>query len=188
MKDAEKSRQGAIKESVVNTLIDSMTLINRSYVYEFASEAYCRTHGKTKKELIGNSVASVWGEEDFNKFIKKHLDQCFIGNVVHYENWLEFPETGLRCYRVSYSPYFNEKGEVTHAVVSSLDITDSKKEEEALEKSEAQFRTILKSMHYGVYTFDTEGRFTYVNDVVAKRDDAYKAVYLSESEITYIKK
>ena len=76
---------------------------------------------------------------------------------------------GLRCYRVSYSPYFNEKGEVTHAVVSSLDITDAKKEEEALEKSEAQFRNILKSMHYGVYTFDTEGRFTYINDVVAKR-------------------
>ena len=180
MKDAEKSKQGAMKESmkqgkaateesVVNTLIDSMTLINRYYVYEFASEAYCRTHGKTKKELVGNSVASVWGEEDFNKFIKKYLDQCFFGNVVHYENWLEFPETGFRCYRVSYSPYFNEKGEVTHAVVSSLDITDSKKEEEALEKSEAQFRTILKSMHYGVYTFDTEGRFTYVNDVVAKR-------------------
>jgi hypothetical protein len=30
---------------------------------------------------------------------------------------------------------------------------------------------------------DVEG-----NDLVAKRDDAYKAVYLSESKFTYIKK
>ncbi len=178
MMDPEKLKGQPLKKPIeeryrdkpaVRTLIDSMTLINRSYVYEFASEAYCRSHGRSRGEIIGNSVASVWGEEDFNKFVKRYLDQCFIGKVVNYENWLEFADVGLRCYRVSYSPYFNEKGEVTHAVVSSLDITDAKKEEEALEKSEAQFRNILKTMHYGVYTFDAEGRFTYINDVVAKR-------------------
>jgi len=164
--EEKKKGRGEVPSS---SLVDSMTLINRSYVYEFASEAYCRSHGRSRKEIIGNSVASIWGEEDFSKFAKRYLDQCFVGNVVHYENWLEFPGMGLRCYRVTYSPYFNEYGQVTHAVVASLDITDAKKEQEALEKSEAQFRTILKSMHYGVYTFDTEGRFTYVNDVVAKR-------------------
>ncbi len=179
MKDAEKSQRQPVEEiqerkagrheSAANTVIDSMTLVNRSYVYEFASEAYCRAHGWSRRDIVGNSVANIWGEVTFNKFLKKHLDQCFAGNVVHYENWLEFPGEGHRCYRVSYSPYFSAKGEVTHAVVASLDITDPKKEEEALEKSGAQFRTILKSMHYGVYTFDTEGRFTFVTDVVVKR-------------------
>ncbi|HVN25269.1 MAG TPA: PAS domain S-box protein [Syntrophorhabdales bacterium] len=168
IKKTEEKKKG--RDGVpASSLVDSMTLINRSYVYEFASEAYCRSHGKSRKEIIGSSVASIWGEEDFNKFVKRYLEQCFAGNVVHYENWLEFPGVGLRCYRVTYSPYFNERGQVTHAVVASHDITDAKKEQEALEKSETQFRTILKSMHYGVYTFDTEGRFTYVNDVVAKR-------------------
>ena len=123
-------------EFAADTIIDSMTLVNRSYVYEFASEAYCRAHGRSREEIIGNSVANIWGETDFKKFIKKHLDQCFVGNVVRYENWLEFPGEGHRCFRVSYSPYFNAEGEVTHAVVASLDITDLKKEEEALEKSE----------------------------------------------------
>ncbi len=156
-------------KSVASTFIDSTTLISRSYVYDFASEAYCRDHGRSRKDVVGNSVAHVWGEANFRKFIKKHLDQCFAGNVVRYENWLEFPGQGPRYYRVFYSPYFNVDGQVTHAVVASLDITDLKREEELLEKSEPGFRTILKGMQYGVFTFDTEGRFTFVNDVVAKR-------------------
>jgi len=164
---AHKKRRSKA-EGETNPFIDSMTLINKSYVYEFASETYCRDHGRARKEVVGNSVAQVWGEANF-KFIKKHLDQCFSGNVVRYENWLEFPGEEPKFYRVTYSPYFNPAGYVTHAVVASEDITDFKKEEESLEKGEPGFRAILKNMHYGVFTFDTEGRFTFVNDVIVKR-------------------
>lgn len=120
-------RQGDGDEPGANVVIDSMTLINRSYVYEFASEAYCRSHGRSREEIVGNSVASVWGESHFNNLVKKHLDRCFAGNIVRYENWLELPILGRRCYRVSYSPYFNDNGVTTHAVVAALDITDLKK-------------------------------------------------------------
>ncbi len=180
LKKTQERKEGR-DESAVSAVIDSMTLVNKSYIYEFASEAYCSAHGRGRKDIIGNSVADVWGEENFRKNIKKHLDQCFAGNVVRYENWLEFPGQGSKCYRVSYSPYFNSGGEVTHAVVASLDITDLKKEEEALDKSEPSFRTILKSMHYGVFTFDTSGRFTFVNDVVVKRSGYPREWYVGKS-------
>lgn len=190
MKETEKSERQPEGESghkrregraeAVNNVIDSMTLVNRSYVYEFASEAYCQAHGRSRKDIVGNSVAHIWGEANFNRFLKKHLDFCFMGNVVHYENWLEFPGQEHRCYRVSYSPYFNHDGEVTHAVVTSLDITDTKKEEEALEKSEAHFRTILKSMHYGVLTFNRDGNFTFVNDTVVKRSGYPREWYVGK--------
>lgn len=167
-------------EGETNPFIDSMTLINKSYVYEFASEAYCRDHGRARKEVVGNSVAQIWGETRF-KFIKKHLDQCFSGNVVRYENWLEFPGEEPKFYRVTYSPYFNPAGYVTHAVVASEDITDFKKEEESLEKGEPGFRAILKNMHYGVFTFDVEGRFTFVNDVIVKRSGYPREWYEGKS-------
>jgi PAS domain S-box-containing protein len=189
MEDTETSRQQPVDQSIqertarrrgpaVNTVIDSMTLINRSYVYEFASDAYCLTHGRSRKDIVGNRVANIWGEVTFNEVFKKHLDRCFVGNVVHYDQWLDFPGQGYRCYRISYSPYFNDNGEVTHAMVASQDITDLKKEEEALEKSEPQFRTIMKNMHYGVCTFDREGRFAFVNDVVVERS-GYPREWLS---------
>ncbi len=179
MKTADKSKQEPTEptqegnenadKSGTNFMLDSMTLINRYYVYDFASEAYCRDHGRSRKDVVGNTVAHVWGETSFKEVIKKHLDQCFAGNVVRYENWLDFPGQEAKCYRVSYSPYFNPGGYVTHAVVASQDITDLKKEEESIEKSELGFRSILKTMHYGVFTFDTEGYFTFVNDVVVNR-------------------
>src|SRR5208283_5410137 len=102
MEYAERSGNGQVEERNrvrldvghspgAAVFIDSMTLIDRSYVYEFASDAYCLAHGRSRKEIVGNSVAKVWGESNFNGHIKKHLDRCFAGNVVRYENWLESP-------------------------------------------------------------------------------------------------
>jgi PAS domain S-box-containing protein len=189
MEDTEKLKQQPTEQvqerkegrPAANTFIDSMTLINRSYVYDFASETYCRDHGRSKKEILGNTVAYIWGETNFRKFIKKNLDDCFAGKVVRYENWLDVPGQGQKYYRVSYSPYFDATGQVTHAIVASLDITDFKKEEEAVEKSEPGFRTIMKSMHYGVFTFDTEGSFTFVNDVVIKRSGYPREWYVGKN-------
>ena len=155
-------------KSVASTFIDSTTLISRSYVYDFASEAYCRDHGRSRKDVVGNSVAHVGGKQ-----ISENSSRNIWTNVLP-ATWCVtkmagISRTGAKIYRVFYSPYFNVDGQVTHAVVASLDITDLKREEELLEKSEPGFRTILKGMQYGVFTFDTEGRFTFVNDVVAKR-------------------
>jgi len=174
----ETTRSGG--QSVAGTVIDSMTLINRYYVYEFASEAYCRDHGRSRTDVVGQPVAAIWGEANFNKVMKKHLDQCFAGNVVRYEKWLGLPGEDTRCYRVSYSPYFNANGLVTHAVVASQDITDLKKEEESIEKSQTAFKSILKNMHYGVFTFDTDGRFVFVNDVVVQRSGYPREWYVDK--------
>ncbi len=101
MKETEKSERQPEGESghkrrearseAVNNVIDSMTLVSRSYVYEFASEAYCQAHGRSRKDIVGNSVAQIWGEANFNRFLKKHLDFCFMGNVVHLRELVGVP-------------------------------------------------------------------------------------------------
>ncbi|MEN6615604.1 MAG: PAS domain-containing protein [Syntrophorhabdus sp.] len=181
MEKAGKEKQVPHDAKAANQFIDTMTLVNKSYVYEFASEAYCRDHGRKRKDVVGYSVAHVFGEANFRKFIKKHLDQCFSGNVVRYENWLDIPGEEARFYRVSYSPYFNAEGQITHAVVSSVDITSIKREEESLEKSHSAFRKILENMHYGLFTFDTEGKFTFVNDVIVKRSGYPREWYIGKN-------
>jgi PAS domain S-box-containing protein len=129
MSDENETRQPLTRPAAGSD--DVMTLINRNYVYEFATEDYCRAHGKDWKEIINRTVASIWGQETFNGSIKQYLDQCFAGKEVHYERWFEFPGQEPRCYHVSYYPYFNEKGNVTHVAVSSHDITDRKNQEKA---------------------------------------------------------
>jgi len=181
MTEPTKNEKEAKDKPKSNFVLDSMTLINRSYVYDFASDVYCRDHGRSRKDFIGNTVASIWGEAMFKNVIKPHLDKCFAGSVVHYENWLEFPGQDPRYYRVSYSPYFNAKGFATHVVVASQDITDLKKAEDFIGKSELSFRSSLKNMHYGILIFDTEGRFTFVNDVVVQRSGYPREWYIGKN-------
>ncbi|MFC1828494.1 PAS domain S-box protein [Thermodesulfobacteriota bacterium] len=41
--------------------------------------------------------------------------------------------------------------------------------ETRLQESETRYRTLMENIQDGIYTLDTEGRFTYVNDVIVKR-------------------
>jgi two-component system cell cycle sensor histidine kinase/response regulator CckA len=124
---------------IVNTSREFMTLTNRDYTYQAVNESYCRAHNKTREEVIGRTVADIWGEERFNTAIKAHLDKCFAGNEVHYQDWFEFANLGQRYFDVTYYPYYsNSRGTVTHAVVVSRDITEYKQAEEEKEKMQAQ--------------------------------------------------
>ena len=74
-------------EFIVNTSKDWNTLINRDYVYEAANRAFCRAHNKELDEIIGASLASMWGHNTFQEIIKAKLDRCFGGHEVNYQAW-----------------------------------------------------------------------------------------------------
>ena len=119
---------------IVNTSREFMTLIDRNYTYEAVNEAYCRAHKKTREEIIGRTSADIWGEEVFLTLIKGNLDRCFAGNEVNYQSLLEFVDIGPRHFDVTYYPYYNSEGTVSHVVVVSRDITESREAEEKTQK------------------------------------------------------
>jgi PAS domain S-box-containing protein len=57
----------------------------------------------------------------------------------------------------------NEDGELRFQGVL-LDITETKRAEEALGRSEAKYRDLVQTSHDLIWSIDTEGRFTFVND------------------------
>ncbi len=136
---------------IANTAKDCMTLINRNYIYEAANAAFCQAHGKTREEVVGTSLANIWGEDRFKNNIKGYLDRCFTGQAVDSEGWFEFGKRGRGCYHVFYTPYFNEDGTVAYAAVVSHDITDRKRDEKALRQSEAKYRQLVQQIPMVVY-------------------------------------
>jgi PAS domain S-box-containing protein/putative nucleotidyltransferase with HDIG domain len=158
-KNEERLRKN---EFITDVFKEYMTLIDRDYVYESANEAYCKAYGKARSEIIGKTVADVWGQESFNSVIKNFLDQCFMGNEVRYEAWFTFKET-QRCYNVSYYPYFDNQGEVTHIVVISYDVTERKQFEQDLQAEREKFRTLSEHAPFGMVMIDKHGMFTYTN-------------------------
>lgn len=108
-------------EYIVNSSKDFITLIDRRYTYEIVNDTYCEVVERSKEELVGATVADVWGEEVFNRTIKGYLDRCFEGEYVHYIEQFKFGSFS-KYMHVSYYPYF-EDGTITHALVFSHDIT-----------------------------------------------------------------
>lgn len=116
-------------ESVASAEADCFTLIDAEYRYREANEAYCRSHGLTREDIVDRKVAELWGEEVFEAVIAQPLKQCFGGQEIHYQARFEFPRTGLRYFDVSFFPY-SEDGSVSHVIVVTRDITNSRRAEE----------------------------------------------------------
>ena len=106
---------------IVERSPESITMINRDYVYVIANDSYCRTLGKPQAEIVGKTVEAVWGRERFETVIKQHLDTCFEGESVSYEERFGIGASE-RVMHVSFYPH-EESGRVSHALVFSTDTT-----------------------------------------------------------------
>jgi PAS domain S-box-containing protein len=76
------------------------------------------------------------------------------------------------------SPMFGPDGHYYGRVWYFRDITRRKQAEEELEKSEARYRSLLESVLDAVYVIGTDGRFTFVNDVMTKRSGHSKEWFI----------
>lgn len=134
-------------EFVVNAFGEAMTLIDKNHLYKAINEIYCEAHNMKRKEIVGKSVAEIWGEEMYQAKIRDHLNACFEGKVEHYQAWFEFPAIGRRFWDVKCYPYRNIDGTVTYIVVVSRDITDRKRDEAKLlkQKLSLQRETEIRS-------------------------------------------
>ncbi len=112
---------------IINTSKDWNTLINSEYVYEAVNQALCHNLGKNKEEIIGASVAQLWGAKRFESIIRPKIDACLTGVEVKDHDWIEIPRRGSQCFNITYYPYRAHGKAVTHVVVVSRNITERKK-------------------------------------------------------------
>ncbi|MDM8524366.1 response regulator [Desulfococcaceae bacterium HSG8] len=163
---ARKQAEEALRkfEFIANASRDLMTMINRDYVYEAVNQAYCDAYNKTRERILGNTMAEVWGEEIFGENIKGRVDRCFAGEYVTYSDWFNFHGRGLGYYQVIYSPYVDEKDEVTHIGVVSHDITELKHIGDKLQGSKDFLDNIINSVPDPIFVKDEQHHWIILND------------------------
>ena len=152
VKNRSKQTAEALKkfEFIVNGSRDFMTLINREYRYEAANSAFCGAQGLTVQEVLGKSVAEVWGKGVFARYIKKHLQQAFSGAEVLYEFAMRSREGKKKWFEAIYFPYKSPQGKITHVAVVSRDITERNTARDKLRKNQASLQAYSKRLEQTV--------------------------------------
>ncbi len=120
---------------IVSRSKDFLALIDRNYTYQAISKAYAQTLKRDRDDIIGKTVAEIFGPELFNKIIKPMADRCLGGKIARFQIWIPFAADDRKLLDIEYTPHY-EKGQkektVSGYVECTRDITDIKKLESML--------------------------------------------------------
>jgi two-component system cell cycle sensor histidine kinase/response regulator CckA len=97
-------------ERVVEGLDEMILVVDREYRYVIANRAFLNYRQMERAQVIGHRVEELVGGEVFTLLIREKMDECFQGNIVHYEMKYEFPNLGERDLLVSYFPIESPAG------------------------------------------------------------------------------
>ncbi len=91
-------------EKIFSTTAVAVALVDKKGVYLEANNAYLRAYGRSRKELIGCSMADVVGRLLFDTKIASRLERCFSGAIVQQLDLLRLADQGFRSMVISYCP------------------------------------------------------------------------------------
>jgi PAS domain S-box-containing protein len=146
-------------ERVVEGLDEMIVVVDRDYRYVLANRAFLTYRRMEKEEVIGHFVleqlTSDGGGESALALIKQRMDECFTGKVVQYEKKQKYPRLGERDLLVSYFP-IQGPGGVERIAAVMQDVTESKRAQEALRRSEESYRLFVSQSSEGIFREDLD--------------------------------
>src|SRR5262252_3637323 len=146
---------------IINTYNGSVGLLDKGGRITEANVQMLQAIGAPREAVIGQpfAVAPCWTNSPMQELIAR----CMAGETVRLDlpyvprggemRWMDFQVTPLRT----------ADGMVDGVVPSGYDITDRKRAEDALHKSEARFRHLYEHAFAGIALADLDGRFQQCN-------------------------
>jgi two-component system cell cycle sensor histidine kinase/response regulator CckA len=134
----------------------------------FNSVSYQKILGYSPEELQASSGFEQIHPEDRERVMKaaKEARQTGVATILEYRfrhkngDWLVLESVA--------SVIRNDKGEPEKLVIVNRDITERKKAQEALSRSEASFRSLVEGAPYGIYRATRTGQFLEVNPALQR--------------------
>jgi len=172
----ERKRADAIlreSESRFRELADSLpqivTEMDGKGNITFVNKNAFLVSGYTTEDLDkGMTVLQMVAPEEHVRLME-NIERVICGESFNSHEYTVVRKDGSRFPAAVYSNPISSCGKVVGCRAILMDITHLKRQEQALRRSETQYRTLLENISDGVFMVDREGRFTFVNDVIVER-------------------
>jgi len=157
-------------QTILQEIQDSYFEANLAGNFTFFNETTHRDLGYSREELMGMNYRAYAAPEDAETMYKAFNQVYRTGKTIRTTTFKVVTKDGVIKFAESWvSPLRNERGEIVGFRGLSRDITEHKRVEEALRRSEERYRTILDEMQDDYFEVDLAGNFTFVNNAICRQ-------------------
>lgn len=152
---------------LVENQTDLVVKVDLEGRFLFVSPSYCEMFGKTEEELLGEKFMPLVHKDDREITIKK-MEKLYAPPHTCYVEQRALAKDGWRWLAWSDKAVLDEDGNVVAVVGVGRDITERKRAEQVLKKSETRYREIVENAVDMIYTLDRDGGLTFVSPSLAQ--------------------
>ncbi|MGB7573272.1 MAG: PAS domain S-box protein [Thermodesulfobacteriota bacterium] len=169
-----KRAEEAIREAekryrqVIENAVDIIYTTDANGNFTYANSAAMTTTGYSLEELQRFNYLNLILPEHRDRVSKIYISQFRQRQVTTYVEFPFFNKSGEVLWFGQNASLVIEGENPVGFHVIARDITERKKAEEALSRSEEKYRTILESIEDGYYEVDLAGIFTFLNDSMCR--------------------
>jgi nitrogen fixation negative regulator NifL len=140
-KQAEK--QLILLTTALETAANGIILVKEDGTILWSNPAFSQMTGYLREEIVGKNPRLLKSGKQDQEFYRNLWDTIFTGKVWHGEIINRRKDGSLYHEDQTITPVFDQNGEITNFISIRQDITEHKKAEAALRKSEEQYRSLV---------------------------------------------
>jgi len=158
--EAKLHLQSAALEAAANTIV----ITDCDGIIQWANSSFNELTGYHPKEVVGSNPGKFMKSGmQSREFYKDLWETILAGDIWHNELINRRKDGSLYFEEMTITPLRNSDDKISHFIAVKQDITERKMAEEALIKSEKEYRTLFENMPIGLYRTSADGQILDAN-------------------------
>lgn len=158
---AERTAALQRNEQVMRLVSDALpaliAYVDSDRRYQLANRRYWEWLGVSPAGMVGQRIETVAAPPFLNESGELRVDEVLAGREVAYEGVLISPDLGTRQFYAIHVPHFDREGRVLGFFSLIQDITELKRAEEGMRRSEEKYRALMNHAADAILVADGDG-------------------------------